>query len=139
MKRTQADKVYPQAPIAECPEHVVRSCVRLRYTPDPADGIRAFRGADTAGHLLLDLHHADIPLRLIVIKRNSKIVHKRQHSLLVITEPIQQIFGWALLGWKHRGHRLISAWCSVTSTFTTGKSNTCRFSCLLAFTSSSTV
>ena len=46
---------------------------------------------------MLHFHHADIAFRLIVVKRNLKIVHKSQHRLFVALKLIQQVLGRALL------------------------------------------
>ncbi len=49
------------------------------------------RRPEAARPLLLDLHHADIPLRLIIVKLNLKAAHKNQHNLLVIAESILRV------------------------------------------------
>ena len=78
---------------------------------DAAKGHRASLRAETAGDLLLDLHHANIALRKAIVERHGEVVQEQQHRLLVRGQAIQQIarrrlfaspsladFGWGI-GW----------------------------------------
>src|SRR5579864_8112911 len=49
--------------------------------------------AKAAGHLLLDLDHANVSFGQIVVKRDAEVVDKRQYLVLVSDEPVQQVSG----------------------------------------------
>src|SRR5260221_12978805 len=55
-------------------------------------------GTEATGNLLLDFDHPKISLRLVVVKRNRKIVQELEHSPLPLRESIQQIPSRALFG-----------------------------------------
>ena len=44
----------------------------------------------------MQLHHTDVSLCLVVVKRHAKIVHKGQHFPLVGHQAVEQVLGWAL-------------------------------------------
>src|SRR5260370_35688705 len=84
---------------------------RREIASDAAKGHRESLRAETAGDLLLDLHHPNVALRKAVVKRHGEIVQEPQHRLLVLRQAIQQIarrrlfassslpdFGW-WIGW----------------------------------------
>src|SRR6266446_5944524 len=62
------------------------------------ESLRTFSRAKPAGHLLFDLHHPDIPLPQVVIKRHAKVRHERQHLTLEVTQTDQQVHWWRLFG-----------------------------------------
>jgi hypothetical protein len=64
---------------------------RREIAADAAEGHSESLRAETAGDLLLDLHHADIALREAVVKRHRKVVQEQQHGILVLGEAIEQI------------------------------------------------
>src|SRR6266566_7381298 len=66
---------------------------RREIASDAAEGRSESLRAETAGNLLLDLHHADIALREAVVERHGKVVQEQQHRLLVRGQTIQQIAG----------------------------------------------
>src|SRR3989442_223242 len=66
---------------------------RREIASDAAKGLSPSRRAETAGDLLLDLHHADIALREAVVKRHGEGVQEGQHRVLVLAEAIEQIAG----------------------------------------------
>src|SRR6266571_4812413 len=78
---------------------------------DAAKDHRASLRAETAGDLLLDLHHPNIALRKAIVERHGEVVQEQQHRLLVLGKAIEQIarrrlfassslaaFGWGI-GW----------------------------------------
>src|SRR5258707_10874888 len=60
-------------------------------TTDAAEGLSKSLRAETAGGLLLDLHHADSALREGSVERHGEVVQEQQHHLLVLGQAIQQI------------------------------------------------
>src|SRR6266446_6930548 len=50
-----------------------------------------FRGTKTPRNLLSEFHHAKIIFRLIVIKRDYKIMHETQDLLLIQAQAMQEI------------------------------------------------
>ena len=75
-----------------------------KITADAAEYCHPLFGAETAGDLLLDFDHAKIALRLVVVKRDRKIMQEPEHGPLAPREAIQQIARWALFG---------SPWCAL--------------------------
>ena len=69
-----------------------------QIAPNTAKSLSAKDGAKTARNLLLELDHAHIPLRLIVVKIHPKIFQEAEEGLLVFAQPIEQVAGRALLG-----------------------------------------
>ena len=65
--------------------------------PDQAKCLRTAFGAEATGYFLLYFHHPNISFRLVIVKRNAEIIHKKQNSLFVIIQPAQEILRWALL------------------------------------------
>src|SRR5919108_3992502 len=55
-------------------------------------------GTETPRDLLLHFDHAQIALRLVIVKRHGKIVQEAQHGPLPSREAIQQIARRALFG-----------------------------------------
>src|SRR2546423_10510659 len=66
-------------------------------TTNTAESLGSGLAAETARHLLSHLRHAQVPLRLVVIKGHPKVMHEAQHILLMVTQPHQQVVGFALL------------------------------------------
>src|SRR5271157_3627776 len=71
---------------------------RRKITADMAKSGDPSRTAKGARNLLLNFCPAQIPLGLIVRKRNAQVVEQRQHLLGTPKQRIQQILGLALLG-----------------------------------------
>src|SRR2546428_5820430 len=65
-------------------------------TANAAEGRRSLLATETARHLLLHLRHAQVSLRLVVVKRHSEVYHEAQHCLLVVVQPHQQVVRFAL-------------------------------------------
>src|SRR5258707_4555083 len=78
---------------------------------DAAERHRAARRAETAGDLLLDLHHTDSALGQAIVERHGEVVQESQHRFLMCPEAIEQIAGrrlfasaslaalWWRIGW----------------------------------------
>src|SRR5260221_13120061 len=66
-------------------------------TADAAKSGGSSRTAKGASNLLLNFGPAQIPLGLVVGKRNAQVVEQRQHLLGTRHQGIQQILGLALL------------------------------------------
>src|SRR5256885_10160890 len=49
-------------------------------------------GAKATRDFLLDFHHSDISLSLIIIKRDVEIIHKGERFFTIITESVKQVF-----------------------------------------------
>src|SRR5260370_41092767 len=62
-----------------------------KVTADTAEHGHSLFGAETPGDLLLDFDHAQISLRLVVVKRDRKIEQEAQHGPLAPRKSIQQI------------------------------------------------
>src|SRR5260370_7073128 len=62
-----------------------------KVTADAAEHRDPLFGAEAPGDLLLDFDHAQISLRLIVVKRDRKIEQEAQHGPLAPRKSIQQI------------------------------------------------
>src|SRR5260221_2422349 len=60
---------------------------------DAAERHRAARRAETAGDLLLDLHHTDSALGQAIVERHGEVVQESQHRFLMCPEAIEQIAG----------------------------------------------
>ncbi len=58
---------------------------------DAAEGHSESIRAETAGDLLLDLHHPQIALREAIVERHGEVVQEGQHRLLMLGKPIEQI------------------------------------------------
>src|SRR5436305_13497481 len=71
---------------------------RRKITANAAKRGDPRRTAKGARNLLLDFCPAQVPLGLIVRKRNPQVVEQGQHLLGTPKQGIQQIFGLALLG-----------------------------------------
>ena len=56
---------------------------RRDVAADLTEALGSLLGAKTPRDLLVQLHHADVSLRLVVVKWHVKIVHKGQHFPLV--------------------------------------------------------
>ncbi len=52
--------------------------------------LTAFIGTKTTGNLGLDLNHAKITLRLIIVKRDGEILDKQAYRILVFPQPVNQ-------------------------------------------------
>src|SRR6266853_746168 len=70
---------------------------RRKITADAAKSSGSSRTAKGASNLLLNFGPAQIPLGLVVGKRNAQVVEQRQHLLGTRHQGIQQILGLALL------------------------------------------
>src|SRR6266700_7945178 len=77
---------------------------RREIAPDAAEGHGASRRAETAGDLLLDLHHPDITLREAIAKRHGEMLQEAEHSVLMLGESIQQIARLGLFGPSFLAH-----------------------------------
>ena len=75
-----------------------------KVTADAAEYCNALLRTKTSRDLLLHFDHAQISLRLVVVKRDRKIVQEAQHGPLPPSESIQQIARRALFG---------SPWCAL--------------------------
>src|SRR5712691_91669 len=69
-----------------------------KVTEDAAEYCHPLFGAEATGDLLLDFDHAQISLRLVVVKRHREIEQEAQHGPLAPRESIQQIASRALFG-----------------------------------------
>src|SRR5258708_27502788 len=69
-----------------------------KVTADAAEHGHSLFGAETPGDLLLDFDHAQISLRLVVVKRDRKIEQEAQHGPLAPRKSIQQIASRTLFG-----------------------------------------
>src|SRR6266851_388322 len=70
---------------------------RRQITADAAKSGNPSRTAKSASNLLLHFGPAQVPLGLVVGKRNPQVVEQRQHLLGTQEQRIQQILGLALL------------------------------------------
>ena len=46
--------------------------------------------SETSGNLAFDFDHANIPLRLIIVKRNGKVQYEAADGILVISKTVDQ-------------------------------------------------
>src|SRR5260221_11274723 len=77
---------------------------------DAAERHRAARRAETAGDLLLDLHHTDSALGQVIGERHGEMVQESQHRSLKGPEALEQMAGRRLFAsaaladlWWRRG------------------------------------
>src|SRR5215472_15556535 len=82
---------------------------RREIAADTAEGHCTSRGAETAGDLLLHLHHAQIALREAIVERHGEAVQEQQHGLLVRGQAIEQITSRRLLA----SPLLAGLWCRI--------------------------
>ena len=81
-------------------------------TADATEDGNPLVGAKAARDFLLHLDHAQIPLRLIVVKGHGKVMQEGQNLPFVGRKPIKQIAGWVLFGaasmhlFRWRGRRI---------------------------------
>jgi hypothetical protein len=61
------------------------------------EGVRASIGTERARDLLLDLDHAQITFRLIVVEGHGEVVEEAQRLVLVGPEPVEEVARWAQL------------------------------------------
>lgn len=64
---------------------------RREVRADATEVARSFFAAEAPAHFLLQFHHPQVSLRLVVIKGNSKVRHEAQHLLLLSLHPQQQV------------------------------------------------
>src|SRR6516225_3613520 len=88
---------------------------RRDVAADLTEALGALLGAKTPRDLLVQLHHADVALCLVVVKRHSTIVHKGQHFPLVGLHAVQQVLVWTLfdtpaLFWVARRRQQAADW-----------------------------
>jgi hypothetical protein len=82
----------PRDGLTKCPEQCDPLLAQSRQvTADAAEHSHPIFGAEASGDLLLDFDHAQISLRLVVVKWDGKIEQEAQHSPFALREPIQQI------------------------------------------------
>src|SRR5258708_24461255 len=65
--------------------------------PTAAKSLSPSEGAKTVRNLLLELDHAHITLRLIVVKIHPEIFQEAKEGLLVFAQAIEQVAGRTLL------------------------------------------
>jgi hypothetical protein len=64
---------------------------------DAAEGVRACITAERARHLLLDIDHAQIAYRLIVIEGHGDVIEEALRLVLVRPEPAEEVTHRTLL------------------------------------------
>src|SRR6266481_3335012 len=69
-----------------------------QIAPNAAKSLSTNDGAKTSSNLLLELHHAQIPLCLMVVKIHPQIFQEAEEGLLVFAQAIEQVAGRTLLG-----------------------------------------
>src|SRR6266699_5641703 len=77
---------------------------RREIASDAAEGHSESLRAETAGDLLLYLHHPDITLREAIVKRHGEMLQEAEHSVLMLGESIQQIARLGLFGPSFLAH-----------------------------------
>src|SRR5690348_9001097 len=96
-----------QEGVLECREQCDPLFAQSRkVTANAAEHGNALLRAEAAGDLLLHFDHAQISLRLVVVKWDRKVVQEAQHGPLSLRESIQQITGRILFGSSRRSLRL---------------------------------
>ena len=70
---------------------------------DGTEGVSAVLRAEGAGDFLFEFDHAHIALCLVVVERDSEIVHESEYLWLVSLEAVQEILGLGLLGFALGG------------------------------------
>src|SRR5947199_2688351 len=89
----------PRERVIKCGQHFDLLLAQGRkVTADATEHRHPVFGTETPGDLLLDFDHPQISLRLVIVKRHSKIVQEPQHGPLPLRESIQQITSRALFG-----------------------------------------
>lgn len=74
---------------------------RGNASPNLAECSGAFPGTESPRYLLLDFHHANIPFRLLVVKRHPEIPQEQDNRIFVLPHPFQ---------WIHRLGGLPAFW-----------------------------
>src|SRR5713226_7017562 len=69
-----------------------------QIAPNAAKSLSPSEGAKTARNLLLELDHAHVPLRLVVVKIHPEILQEAEEGVLVFAQAIEQVAGRTLLG-----------------------------------------
>ena len=64
---------------------------RRQVASDATKGRRSCFAAEGARDLLLDFDHANIALRLVIVKRHDEAVQEGQHRLLVVDQAVKQV------------------------------------------------
>ena len=75
---------------------VVLAC-RGDVTADAAEVHKCLDAAKGAGDLLAQLHHPQIPFRLVVVEGHGEVAHEGEDFIGVVAEAVEQIAGIALL------------------------------------------
>ncbi len=65
---------------------------------DAREHPRAIERSESAGYFLLDLHHAQILLGLVVAEGHAEIVQEGEHRALMVLEPKQEVLGFGVFG-----------------------------------------
>ena len=69
---------------------------RRDVTPDAGEVLAAFFRPEAPGHLPLHAPRPDVPLGLVVVKRDTFVVQEAQHRLAVLRAPQGQVPSWCL-------------------------------------------
>src|ERR1017187_6328637 len=64
---------------------------------DTAEVHEGVEAAEGAGDLLPQLHHSQIPLRLVVVERHREVTHEGEYAVGVVPESVKEVTGFALL------------------------------------------
>src|SRR6266516_7325494 len=84
-----------------------------QVTSDATKGSRSRFAAEGARDLLLNFDHPNIPLRLVIVKRDDEAMQEGQHGFLVVDQAVKQVArrtlfdasfgaGWSLSGGGRR-------------------------------------
>ena len=61
------------------------------------EGLGSAMGAEGTGDFLFHLYHADVAFGEIVVKRNTEVIHEREHLGFVLLQAVEQVLGRRLL------------------------------------------
>ncbi len=75
---------------------VVLAC-RGNVAADAAEVHECLDAAKGAGDLLAQLHHPQIPFRLVVVEGHGEVAHEGEDFIGVVAEAVEQIAGFTLL------------------------------------------
>ena len=73
---------------------------------DGTEGVSAVLRAEGAGDFLFEFDHAHIALCLVVVERDSEIVHESEYLWLVSLESVQEVLRFGLFGFASSAGRL---------------------------------
>ncbi len=93
----EGERAVREERLQHCQQRSTRFVPGRKCAPDAVERHGPSWTAEGAGDFLLDLEHPQISFGLVVIEGRGEFVQKREHFVLMLEEPVEQIARRALL------------------------------------------